>query len=317
MLAFIVQPAYASFYNDTYAGVKVGYTNYLGDACDVNNITCDKDDLAYGFYVGRYFKDWLALEVAYNKLGSTYVSNYHGRANFTATDVNQIDIAPRFDFALSDNWLFFTKVGLSYIDINTQGLAFSEGDSKWAPSFSIGSEYQMTSDWRLRLDLSTTTQQDTSYFNDVDPLFFGIGLTYRPRLATLPAISQVEEVKPVVDSTEVVDDIPFQQRIYFDHGSSKVNSKAVLDKLHADLKSENIKAVSLVGRTDSTGSAAYNKAFGLARAELIKAELVQEGIPASDIDVQSLGEANPIASNETKEGRALNRFVEIQEQVIE
>lgn len=65
------------------------------------------------------------------------------------------------------------------------------------------------------------------------------------------------------------------------------------------------------GHTDTTGNQAKNEALSLARAISVRDYLIAQGVPASRIEVEGLGPANPIADNETAEGRARNRRVEI------
>lgn len=302
-----------SHYYDDYAGIKIGSTDFLSQECD--SPSCSKDNLAFGLYGGHYFKDWLSVELAYNKLGSAYTSGDKISPNLTATDVHQIDLSPRFDFSLIDNWLFFTKVGVSYFDINTRGSNFSEGKSKWAPSFSVGTEYQVTSDWRLRFEASTSKRLDTQTYKNIDPLFWGVGLTYRPKKSvSLPLTKAipdpvVQEKKPEPKPEKHV--VPYEQRIYFQHSSFKVKNK-VLEDLRLKL-ANGVDSVELIGHTDNTGTKEYNDKFGLKRARYIQNYLVEQGIPKDKITVTSLGETNPATSNDTKEGRALNRFVEIRE----
>jgi OOP family OmpA-OmpF porin len=74
---------------------------------------------------------------------------------------------------------------------------------------------------------------------------------------------------------------------------------------HADLK------VVCNGYTDSVGSDAYNMALGQRRADSVEDYLVSQGIDSSRVRTESFGEGNPVASNDTAEGRAENRRVEI------
>jgi len=69
--------------------------------------------------------------------------------------------------------------------------------------------------------------------------------------------------------------------------------------------------VRIVGHTDSTGSEAVNNPLSLERADSVKNFLVDRGVPASHVETIGRGEREPIASNETAEGRAKNRRVEI------
>ena len=65
----------------------------------------------------------------------------------------------------------------------------------------------------------------------------------------------------------------------------------------------------ITGYTDSTGPAEYNQTLSLRRAEAIRDFFVRNGLPASTFTVAGEGESNPIASNQTSEGRAENRRV--------
>lgn len=69
--------------------------------------------------------------------------------------------------------------------------------------------------------------------------------------------------------------------------------------------------VRIVGHTDSTGSEAINNPLSRERAESVKDFLIDRGVPASRVETVGRGEREPIASNETAEGRAKNRRVEI------
>jgi outer membrane protein OmpA-like peptidoglycan-associated protein len=65
------------------------------------------------------------------------------------------------------------------------------------------------------------------------------------------------------------------------------------------------------GHTDSTGSPETNRTLSLARANAVRDYLVGQGVNASNIAVLGLGPDRPVASNDTRDGRARNRRVEI------
>jgi outer membrane protein OmpA-like peptidoglycan-associated protein len=54
-----------------------------------------------------------------------------------------------------------------------------------------------------------------------------------------------------------------------------------------------------------------NQKLSLTRAEAVRDYLVQQGLPAESFSAEGLGDADPVASNNTSEGRAQNRRVEI------
>ena len=105
-------------------------------------------------------------------------------------------------------------------------------------------------------------------------------------------------------------------KIEFKVNSSKISEKAypVVDSLGAALTSGpgSSMQVKLVGHTDSAGDSAYNRSLSLKRAEAVKNYLAAHfNVDPARIEVQGMGEDQPIASNESKQGRAQNRRVEV------
>ena len=72
-----------------------------------------------------------------------------------------------------------------------------------------------------------------------------------------------------------------------------------------------VKDIDIIGHTDSIGSDAYNMRLSERRAMAVRNFLVSEGVNSSIIGVSGMGERQPVASNDTDEGRALNRRVEV------
>lgn len=69
--------------------------------------------------------------------------------------------------------------------------------------------------------------------------------------------------------------------------------------------------VNVIGHTDSTGAAAYNQDLSQRRAQAVASVLVNAGVSPARIRAIGRGEDQPVASNQTAEGRQLNRRVEI------
>ena len=67
----------------------------------------------------------------------------------------------------------------------------------------------------------------------------------------------------------------------------------------------------IVGHTDSSGGSAYNQQLSEQRAQSAKAYLVLQGVSGTRVATEGLGEDEPVASNESDEGQAQNRRVEV------
>jgi outer membrane protein OmpA-like peptidoglycan-associated protein len=90
----------------------------------------------------------------------------------------------------------------------------------------------------------------------------------------------------------------------------KPEGQAELDKGVAFLLKNPQLKVEIQGHTDSTGAAAWNATLSQRRAESVMKYLVSKGVPAAQLTAKGFGPANPVAPNDTVEGRAKNRRVD-------
>ena len=115
---------------------------------------------------------------------------------------------------------------------------------------------------------------------------------------------------------------PFLERkilIYFKHNSNELpdGSYQVLDRLADFMLHSTTARVSINGYSDSTGDYSYNVSVSRFRANTVKTYLAGKGVNPANIRVDGLGPENPLASNDTAEGRQKNRRVEIELSVDE
>ena len=96
----------------------------------------------------------------------------------------------------------------------------------------------------------------------------------------------------------------------FDKSNVKPQYYELLNNLK-DFIEQNNYEVTIVGHTDSVGSNQYNFGLSRRRAESVKAKLLEFGLAEERIvGIEAMGEEQPIATNDTSEGRAQNRRVE-------
>ena len=78
-----------------------------------------------------------------------------------------------------------------------------------------------------------------------------------------------------------------------------------------DYAEQNDFRLTIIGHTDSKGTDAYNMALGMRRAIAVRDKLIEFGLdPARVLSVESRGESEPIAPNDTEQGRFENRRIE-------
>lgn len=101
--------------------------------------------------------------------------------------------------------------------------------------------------------------------------------------------------------------------ITFDTNSARLTEtdKRILDGAITKIKSSTSTNIDVVGHTDSRGTDSYNQGLSERRAQSVVDYLTNAGVSANRLFATGRGESEPIASNDTAEGRQQNRRVEI------
>lgn len=117
---------------------------------------------------------------------------------------------------------------------------------------------------------------------------------------------------------EVVDQeaefVPASTLIYFPFASAQRIDDPIVERYLRQLSmrlSESHEPVLITGHTDNTGTAEANMELGMKRAQAIRDYMVSQGVSFGEIRVESRGEREPVASNNSEEGRARNRRAEL------
>ena len=284
---------------DTYIGGKLGY-NALNDACHLD-APCDDDSFAAGMHIGYNFNEYVAAEY-----GVDYLGNF--TANFNKAGLNTVDgdlwamtLAPKFNLPLNDSWNLFAKVGAAYM---------MAGDEKdFVPTGSLGAEYQINYNWSLRAEYQRYQDMSDDIIDDMDSDFFAIGFNYK--FGSEPVVQEeVVETRPV---TRIVEhEYPAQTAtVQFGLESAELQDASAFNGTVELMNTYPQAQVEINGYSDTTGSEAYNQQLTEKRAQAVAEHFQAEGIAADRMTVKGMGEANPVASNETREGREENRRVEV------
>jgi len=120
-----------------------------------------------------------------------------------------------------------------------------------------------------------------------------------------------------ISSDAVYDpDAPIQlsvaRPVLFNTGAATLDEqyKPLIDLAVDLMEAEPTSTLTIIGHTDDVGSEEANLALSINRAEAVGALVVQHGVDESRLTVSGLGESEPLETNETPEGRAINRRVE-------
>lgn len=96
----------------------------------------------------------------------------------------------------------------------------------------------------------------------------------------------------------------------FDSSNLTADAKVNLDKLATVLANNPDTNINIYGYTDSKGTDSYNLSLSDRRAAAVKSYLASKGVSSSRMNTMGMGEADPVATNDTDAGRAQNRRVE-------
>ncbi|UVM49286.1 OmpA family protein [Pseudomonas sp. B21-015] len=146
----------------------------------------------------------------------------------------------------------------------------------------------------------------------------------RDRCPDTPASTPVEHhgcplpqypasVKPAEPEAAKSEVITLSSNVLFAYNKSNLTPEAhsQLDSLMAKLQSADVVSIKVVGHTDSQGSDAYNQKLSERRASSVAAYLLSQGLAPNKLTSEGRGESQPVADNDTEEGRAQNRRVEL------
>jgi outer membrane protein OmpA-like peptidoglycan-associated protein len=130
--------------------------------------------------------------------------------------------------------------------------------------------------------------------------------------------SEPETYNGYVDADGCPDERPIEENfvlrdVYFESGSAVLaaDSYSALERIVKSLEAYPDVRVEVAGFTDNVGGDEYNVELSRRRAESVKQYLASAGINAGRIVTRGYGKANPVSSNDTPEGRAENRRIEL------
>ncbi|MDO9515650.1 MAG: OmpA family protein, partial [Syntrophales bacterium] len=207
-------------------------------------------------------------------------------------------------------------------------------------NYGVGVKYFLTKNIALRGDVRHVIPFDDTYNN----LLYTAGLSFffggeKKAAAAVAAVAPAPAPKPapvaapapkdsdgdgVYDNADKCPDTPAGARVDnrgcwilhdvlfdFDKAIIKPEGRPILDEAVVVLDNNPPMRVDIQGHTDSVGSDEWNQGLSERRAAAVLEALVSAGIEPARLTAKGFGEGMPAATNETTEGRALNRRVEL------
>ena len=126
-------------------------------------------------------------------------------------------------------------------------------------------------------------------------------------LPQYPASVKPEPVQSEVITLNDAGDVLFA----FNQSDLTPAAQSKLDSLMPKLQSDDVVSIKVIGHTDSVGVDTYNQALSERRASSVAAYLLSQGVAPNKLTSEGKGQSQPVADNETEEGRAKNRRVEL------
>ncbi|MGL5336428.1 MAG: OmpA family protein [Enterovibrio sp.] len=297
-----------------YVGGRVG-ASVITNACSLES--CDNKNVGVGAIVGYDFGNWFGIESTYDYLGSVAVNSVPHLP--VSGDLSAFTLSPRFNYGLSDRTTAFGKVGLAWWNYDTN--FGSVNDLGWLVG--IGVDHRVNNLVNLRLEYQYMPELDEEdfatenrkYKTQGDSHLLAAGITFHfgrnfDAPVVEPEITETIEPAPVVNEVLIPE---IYGSVQFDFNRSEL-SGSTIDMLQPVLQRlQDVPEATAVisGYTDNVGPDAVNQPLSLKRAQTVANYFITNGISTSRLIVQGLSSSNPVATNETREGRMRNRRVEV------
>lgn len=224
------------------------------------------------------------------------------------------------------NWMPYAKLGYAHVGGRGDAYASVIGDS--GAHLGLGVEYKFTPNWSVagewtnnsgknattKLDNNNFTLGVNYYFDKPappPPVVEPVAMKEEPKVA--PAPEPMPEPVPETWKTLLENKPVCIEGANFEFDSARLRSGEIqkLEEVVSFAEKYSDAKLEADGHTCSIGTEAYNLKLSERRAESVKAYLVKKGVAADRITTKGYGESRPMADNKTREGRELNRRVEV------
>jgi len=327
-----------------YLGAGLGISELDPDTSNTGYSVTEQRDTGFKLFGGFDYSDHFTIEGFYTDLGAAEIGGHvikpDGQIDYSTLGVSALWYFWRNNNNEGENHRrglqAYVHGGLSFLS-NTASVDYSQ-DNDVQVQYGAGVEYGLKNDVALRAGFDL-------YDKDAGMVFVGVLKRFGVKKHSKIAIEPVKEEPVIVAEAVIVDtdadkdgvvdsldecaETPVGTRVdekgcrilkielkavNFEPQSFDLTqeSKAILDeaaiRINANLE---IKKIEVQAHTDNKGSEKYNLKLSEQRAASVKAYLVSQGVNEKRLLAKGYGESQPVADNETEDGRAQNRRVEL------
>ncbi len=307
-----------------YLGARVG-ASLLDNTCSTTD--CTSKAVAGGIIAGYDFANGFSIESTYDYLGDFEIRESNaGVSELKKGDLTTFTLAPKLNFGITENTGIYGKVGAVLWDWNNNKTPASEVSLLTA----LGLEHRASDLVNLRLEYQYTPEMALGAAN-ANPLatnhhYISAGITFHFGRASSDVSAPVEDDsylnEEAYDDTAVVEEsvvVETEQVIIneatqdasFLFGSDELSAQAQtsLEPMLKRLQDNTAATAVIIGNTDNTGTEEFNEKLSVKRAQTVADYFNNNGITTERMTVTGRGSTDPVATNDTKEGRSLNRRV--------
>ena len=318
----VAAPLAAANAGVTVTPLMLGYTmfdtqhnNGGNDGSLTSSVELD-DDLFVGAALGVELTPWLGFEAEYSQIkgDASNGGEYKGQniaGNFYATSDL---ITKNYDSKIKP----YVLLGAGHYKYDVEGANgvgyIRDGEEGTLGNAGVGAFFRLNDALSLRTEARGTYHFDEQFWNytALAGLNVVLGGHLKPA-APVVEVAPVETVAPVQPAPqELTEDLNMELRVFFDTNKSNIKDqyKPEIAKVAEKLVEYPNATARIEGHTDNTGPRALNERLSLARANSVKSSLVNEyNVDPTRLSTQGFAWDQPIADNNTKEGRAMNRRV--------
>ncbi len=305
LIASQAMAAEGDFLSDNvYFGVKGGYQVLDDD----NSHASNPDGVHVGVFGGIRLTDNVSWDLGYQ--------NWEGiESDKHDIDVEMIETALRYDTYINEKVSLFGRAGIGYAFVDDKSTQGNKDYDEVSPLAEVGINYWLSDKISTGLSYQYTRAVGGHDDLDIDSNSINLSLTYnftnRYKQELVEVVTTQAPVIELVTAPVTVVELTDTTLFDFDSAELTASGKDELQRLLSRIPQQSDALFKIVGHTDTSGPAEYNMQLSKRRAQAVKDFLVETGMPESHITVEGEGETQPIASNDTHQGRIENRRVEV------